>query len=68
MRLLDSQADCGCTHAELPQAPIAPGGTVEVAVSFNGRAPLGPLERTVVVRTNGTPERVELTIVGEMVP
>jgi tetratricopeptide (TPR) repeat protein len=68
MRLLDSKADCGCTAAELPEGDIAPGQSVPVVVHFNGRAPEGPLERTVTIRTNGTPERIELTIEGEIVP
>ncbi|MDX9750715.1 MAG: DUF1573 domain-containing protein [Flavobacteriales bacterium] len=68
MLLLDGKADCGCTHAALPTEAIAPGAEVPVRVIFNGRAPTGPLERTVIVRTNGTPERVELTIAGEVVP
>ncbi len=68
MRLLDSKADCGCTAAELPTGDIAPGGEVPVHVVFNGRAPEGPLERTVTIRTNGSPERIELTIRGTVVP
>jgi len=68
MRLLDSKADCGCTAAKLPEGDIAPGQSVPVVVHFNGRAPEGPLDRTVTIRTNGTPERIELTIEGEIVP
>jgi tetratricopeptide (TPR) repeat protein len=68
MRLLDSKADCGCTAADLPQGDIAPGQEVPVQVHFNGRAPEGPLDRTVTIRTNGTPERIDLTITGTVVP
>lgn len=68
LRLLDSKAECGCTTAELPQGDIPPGGEVPVEIHFNGRAPIGPLDRTVTIRTNGRPERIELTIEGEMVP
>lgn len=68
MRLLDSKADCGCTAAKLPEGDIAPGQSVPVVIHFNGRAPEGPLDRTVTIRTNGTPERIELTIEGEIVP
>jgi len=68
MRLLDSKADCGCTAAELPEGDIAPGQSVPVVIHFNGRAPEGPLDRTVTIRTNGIPERIELTIEGEIVP
>jgi hypothetical protein len=68
MRLLDSKADCGCTAAELPQGDILPGQSVPVVLHFNGRAPEGHLDRTVTIRTNGVPERIELTIEGEIVP
>lgn len=68
MRLLDSQADCGCTTAELYAGEIAPGQEVPVQVVFSGRAPLGTLERTVTLRTNGTPERITLVIRGTVVP
>ncbi len=68
MRFLDSKADCGCTAAELPEGDIAPGEEVPVTIHFNGRAPLGELVRKVTMRTNGTPEIIELIIEGEIVP
>jgi hypothetical protein len=68
MRLLDSKADCGCTAAELPRGDVPPGASVPVVVHFNGRAPEGPLRRTVMVRTNGRPGLVELVIDGVVVP
>jgi hypothetical protein len=68
MRLLDSRAECGCTTADLHQGDIAPGQEVQVTVKFNGRAPLGALERSVTIRTNGVPEKIELIIEGEIVP
>lgn len=68
MRFLDSKADCGCTAAELPVGDIAPGESVPVTIHFNGRAPLGGLVRKVTLRTNGTPEIIDLSIEGEIVP
>lgn len=68
MRLLSSKADCGCTAADIPEGDIPPGQSVPVVVHFNGRAPEGPLERTVTIHTNGIPERIELTIAGDIVP
>lgn len=68
MRMLDSQADCGCTTADLYPGDIAPGQEVPVQLVFSGRAPLGPLERTVILRTNGNPERISLIIRGTVVP
>ena len=68
LRLLSSKADCGCTTAQLPDAPIAPDDHALVTVRFNGRAPDGPLKRTVVVETDGDPARIELVIEGTVVP
>ncbi len=68
MRLLKSEADCGCTTAELPQAPIPPGGSAVVEVTFNGRAREGYLRRVVFVETDGEPFQFELILEGEVVP
>lgn len=68
LRLLGGKADCGCTTASLPGSPIPPGGLAEVEVIFNGRAPEGPLRRTVVINTDGTPATIELVIEGTVVP
>ncbi|HRD52466.1 MAG TPA: DUF1573 domain-containing protein [Flavobacteriales bacterium] len=64
MRLVTSEADCGCTTAELPTAAIAPGASVEVEVTFSGRAPEGPLRRIVYIETDGIPFQFELVLEG----
>jgi tetratricopeptide (TPR) repeat protein len=68
MRLLKSEADCGCTTAELPEAPLPPGGSAIVEITFNGRAIEGPLRRLVFVETDGDPFRFELILEGTVVP
>ncbi len=68
LRLLRSETDCGCTTAELPQAPIPPGGSAVVELTFNGRAQPGPLMRLVMVETDGLPYRYELVLRGEVMP
>ena len=68
MTLLKSEADCGCTTAELPKAPIPPGGSAVVEVTFNGRAKEGALRRVVFVETDGDPFQFELVLEGEVVP
>lgn len=64
MHLVSSEADCGCTTAELPKATIAPGASAEVEVTFSGRAPEGPLRRVIYVETDGMPFQFELVIEG----
>lgn len=68
LRLVKAEADCGCTTADLPKAPLAPGGSAVVEVTFNGRAQPGPLTRIVVVETDGEHLRFDLVLQGEVVP
>jgi hypothetical protein len=68
LRLLESTADCGCTTAELPQQAIRPGTEIPVSIHFSGRAPLGSLKRTVTITTDGVPSKVELIILGTVIP
>jgi hypothetical protein len=68
LRLLESTADCGCTTAELPEQAIRPGTEIPVSIHFSGRAPLGSLKRTVTITTDGVPSKVELIILGTVIP
>lgn len=68
LRLVDSDADCGCTTAVLPTLPIAPGASTELVIDFSGRAPQGPLSRRVRIITDGTPRVLELNITGTVIP
>jgi Protein of unknown function (DUF1573) len=68
MKLLHAEPDCGCTTAQLPKSNIPPGGSAEIDVVFNGHAPDGPLRRTVVIDTDGTPKHFELVIEGRLLP
>lgn len=68
LRLVESDADCGCTTAELPKGTIAPGSHTDLAVDFSGRAPQGPLSRHIRIRTDGSPGMVELIITGTVIP
>ncbi|MBK9177758.1 MAG: DUF1573 domain-containing protein [Flavobacteriales bacterium] len=68
LRLVKAEVDCGCTTAALPKAPLPPGGSAVVEVTFNGRAQPGALTRIVVVETDGEPFRFDLVLQGEVVP
>ncbi|MCB0790208.1 MAG: DUF1573 domain-containing protein [Flavobacteriales bacterium] len=64
--LTGAKADCGCTTAQLDNEPIAPGASTTVRVRFNGHAPPGPVDRRVVIFTDGDPSFLELHITGSM--
>lgn len=66
--IIDATATCGCTKPEYPKQPIAPGHKGKVKVTYNPKGRPGPIDRTVTVKTNGSPKKVRLKIVGTVIP
>lgn len=66
MVITQVKTTCGCTVANFPTEPIAPGasGTIEITYSPTDRP--GPFEKGVWVYTNTTPNRTRLVIKGIM--
>ena len=58
------KSSCGCTAAEYPRTPIAPGDTSAVELRYSPRRILGDFEKNVWVYTNGTPKKSVLTVKG----
>jgi uncharacterized protein DUF1573 len=46
------QPSCGCTVAEQPKAPIAPGGEGEIRATFNSQGRTGVNHKTLFVSAN----------------
>ncbi|MCM1483020.1 MAG: DUF1573 domain-containing protein [Muribaculaceae bacterium] len=63
-----SNGGCGCTKPEYPKEPIKPGLTGVIKIHFNPAGRRGELNRTVKVKTNGTPSKVLLTFKGVIIP
>lgn len=63
----NARADCGCTRPQYNDAPVAPGKTGTINVTFvpNGK---GTFSKKVTVTTNGSPRKARLIIKGEVVP
>lgn len=55
-------ASCGCTAPKYSTAPIAPGQTGTIDVSFNSEGRKGVQNKSVTVVTNATPNTVVLRI------
>jgi len=55
-------ASCGCTVADYPKTPIAPGKESTIAVVFNSAGRKGMQTKTVTVLTNAQPSSTVLTI------
>lgn len=66
--IIDATATCGCTRPEYPQNPIAPGKEGVIKVTYNPNLRPGPIDRTVTVKTNGSPKKVRLRIKGNVIP
>lgn len=66
--IIDATATCGCTRPEYPKKPIAPGKTGVIKVTYMPVGRPGPIDRTVTVRTNGSPKKARLKIVGNVIP
>lgn len=64
--ITDARADCGCTRPEYSEAPVAPGKSGTVKVTF-APAAKGHFSKKVTITTNGNPRKVRLLIKGEVV-
>lgn len=64
--IFDATAECGCTKPEYPDAPIMPGKTGKIKVTFNPIAFHGGFTKTVKVKSNATRKTVVLKITGNV--
>ncbi|MDL2228344.1 DUF1573 domain-containing protein [Bacteroidales bacterium OttesenSCG-928-K03] len=69
LMITNAKATCGCTVPKWTKTPVMPGetGTVSVTYTSTRSATANPFGKTVTITTNGTPERVGLTIKGHVV-
>lgn len=66
--ILDATAECGCTTPEYPKNPIAPGKSGKIKVTYNPVGRPGSFEKTVTIKTNGSPKKVRVKIRGTVMP
>ena len=59
-------AQCGCTVAETPQKPYAPGETGEIKASFNSSGKVGANSKDVYMMANTNPSTSTLTFKVEV--
>lgn len=65
--LSDVRSSCGCTVPSWPREPIMPGKTSSIKVHYDTHR-IGGISKSITVSTNGTPERVVLSIRGTVTP
>lgn len=61
-------ASCGCTRPEWTKAPIAPGKTGEVKVTYNPKGRPGPFYKTVSIFSNAKKGSYNLAVKGNVTP
>lgn len=61
-------ASCGCTQPEWTVAPIAPGKTGEISVTYDPKGRPGPFKKSVIILSNSPEKRLKLYISGEVIP
>ena len=66
--IIKAQAGCGCTGINYTQAPIQPGDTATVDISYNPSGRPGEFSKDVVIHTNTVPKRTTLVISGNVIP
>ncbi len=57
---------CGCTVADYPKEPIAPGASGKITVRYKGSSP-GYFSKSITVNTNAAESVTRLYIKGEVV-
>jgi hypothetical protein len=62
----DAVATCGCTTPEWPKAPVQPGGSGEIKVTFNSAAKMGLQDKQITVTANTNPAQTMMHLIGEV--
>ena len=62
-----TSASCGCTTSTPPQAPIRPGETGEIKVTFNSTTKKGPVTNSVVVSANTYPVHTVIKVTANVI-
>ncbi|MDE6272766.1 MAG: DUF1573 domain-containing protein [Muribaculaceae bacterium] len=65
--ILKATAECGCTRPSYSDAPVGPGKSGKLKVSYNPLGRPGSFEKVVTVTTSGNPSKVRLKIRGVVV-
>lgn len=66
--LSNVRASCGCTTPKWTKAPIEPGQSGEITVTYNPNGRPGRFQKTITVTSNATESTKKLYIKGEVIP
>lgn len=62
-----AESSCGCTTPDWPKAPILPGKTGKITVKYNTANRVGPINKSIFIKSNASRVPVELKITGSVV-
>jgi len=62
-----AESSCGCTTPDWPKAPILPGKTGKITVKYNTANRVGPINKSIYIKSNASRVPVELKITGNVV-
>lgn len=65
--IVKAKATCGCTVPEYSKAPIAPGASGEIRVTYSAVGRPGAFNKSIKITTNATPADYSLTIKGNVI-
>ncbi|HLU17539.1 MAG TPA: DUF1573 domain-containing protein [Edaphocola sp.] len=63
----EATSTCGCTTPDWPKAPVLPGKTGKITVKYQTQGRVGPIDRTVFIKSNASKTPIELKITGTVV-
>lgn len=66
--ILEVNTNCGCTVANFPEAPIAPGKQGVISIVFDPKGNPGEFAKEIVVKTNAKKKKSRLRIKGVVIP
>lgn len=66
--VVEVNTNCGCTVADFPQAPIAPGDSGVITITFDPKGNPGEFAKEIVVKTNAKKKKSRLRIKGVVFP
>ena len=64
--IYSSEATCGCTTSTPPKAPIRPGESGEITVTFDSKSQKGKVTKRILVAANTYPTENILTITANV--
>lgn len=62
----DAVASCGCTKPEWPSAPVKPGESGAIKVTFDSRGKMGLQDKQITITANTNPAQNLVHLIGEV--